>query len=116
MEKTLEDLKSIRSVKGSILVSNDGLVLASAGDFDNDVDFIGASIGEIFLDSSTIMNEKFNSGNVSKLIIESERNFCIIYKVSEDAMLVVVAEKDANLGIINIESKSAAEKLYEILS
>lgn len=116
MEKILEELSEVKSVKGVLLVSTDGLVVAAAGDFDNDVDLVAAGICEVFSTSNNTINDQLNIGSVGKIIIEAKTTYSIIYSVTEDTMLLVTSELDANLGILLIETEEAAKKLQEYLA
>ena len=115
MEQIIEDLSLIRDVRGVILVSTDGLVIASSGKFVNDVEFIGASVYEAFSAANLMTSERMDSGKTLKLFIESEQLMYAIYCATEDTFLIIVIEHGGNLGIINIEAAAAIAKLKEML-
>ncbi len=115
MEKIVEELTQVRSVRGTLLVGKDGLVIVSAGEFKHDTDFIGASICELFATAETMTFERFEAGKPVNITLESQDLIFIVYEVTEETILAVLAEKDANTGIINIEIKLALQKLQEML-
>ena len=116
MEKILDELAQIKDVKGTLLVGKDGLVIASAGNFQNDPDFVGASISELFSTAETMSAERFSAGKPNRIFLEAESRTFVVYEVTEDAILAILTEPAANLGIIKIETDSAVKKLKEMLT
>ena len=115
MEKILDDLMQIKNVKGTLLVGKDGLVIASSGDFQHDSDFIGASISELFSTAETISQERFESGKPLRFFLETASVAYIIYEVTEETLLAIISDSEANFGIISIESDNAIKNLKEFL-
>lgn len=116
MEKILDDLAQIKDVRGTLIVGKDGLVIASAGNFKNDPDFVGASMAELFSTAETMSFERFSAGKPARISLEAESIIFIVNEVTEDTILAILAEPTANFGIIRIETNSALKKLQEILN
>ena len=115
MENILDELTQIKDVRGTLLVGKDGLVIASAGNFENDPDFVGASMSELFSTAETMSLERFSAGKPVRISLEAESITFIVYEVTEDTILAILAESTANLGIIKIETDNAVKKLQELL-
>lgn len=113
MRKIVEDLIRIDGVIGSLLVSKDGLVVASTLLEDEDAEMLGAMSAAMY---GTIAKatERIGVGNLSNTIIEAEEGAIQLIE-AEELILVVITEKRVNLGYIRIEMRKAARRVREAI-
>ena len=109
MERTLAELNKTPGVVGSFIVAADGIIVAS--DFDNDLDdeMMGALTSSI-INTTEKATKKMERGELVSFIIETEMNK-IFFNTTRTGFLVSVAESDANIGLIRVELRAAAERL-----
>jgi predicted regulator of Ras-like GTPase activity (Roadblock/LC7/MglB family) len=115
MEELLENLIQVPGMMGTLIVGKDGLVIAFAGDINTDPDFLGATMADFFGSAESMMQDKFEQGELGMLSIESEKGKFNVIGINESTFLVTIAQSSANLGLTRWETKVAAEKLREML-
>jgi predicted regulator of Ras-like GTPase activity (Roadblock/LC7/MglB family) len=97
-------------------VSADGMHLAASGGSDsacNDT-FAAIASGLASLTDSSV--ELFGLGAMHRQIIEASNGWILLSRVSQTASLGVVAERQADLGLIGYEMTRLAKQLGEALS
>ncbi len=116
METILEDLNRNPAIEGALVVgAQDGLVIAAAGDTEPDPDFLAAESMEMYLNAATGLEEKYNRGQLELLTLEGERGRMFIKTITPEFFLLVLANKDTNLGLIRLDIDQAGEALKEEL-
>ena len=109
----LEGLQKIGDIAESMVVSRDGLPIASNTE-KSDVDTFAAMAAAMQGAAETAASE-LKQGNVEEIIIETEKGKIISTGAGEKAILVVRTMKAKNLGLILMEIKKSAEKVGAIL-
>ncbi|MHA1609729.1 MAG: roadblock/LC7 domain-containing protein [Candidatus Njordarchaeales archaeon] len=111
-------LKEVESkdpeIEGSVLIRADGLVLASALPADIDRDLV-AAMSASALNVSTRVLEELRRGTLENVIIRGAMGVVMIISVAQDIVLAAIGKKDANLGLMLVEMRRAAEKLKNVI-
>ncbi len=97
----LERINQIKGVKGSSIVSHDGLEIVSHFRSPVPSDFISALIVSIQQVASRI-TEKIEAGNLMQTMIEASEGKFFVQAV-DLGYLVVLADSQANTGLIRVE-------------
>jgi len=101
-------------IEGSVLIRADGLVLASALPADIDRDLV-AAMSASALNVSTRVLEELRRGTLENVIIRGAMGVVMIISVAQDIVLAAIGKKDANLGLMLVEMRRAAEKLKNVI-
>lgn len=109
MFDVLEELNKTSGVSGSMLVGHDGIVIAADLQATFEDDTLGALAASITANIKKSMS-RLNQPKPDHVTIEAENSKLFITDC-EVGVLVVVAEKDANLGLIRLEVRNARKKL-----
>ena len=112
MERILMDLNKTPGIIGSFVIAPDGIIIASDYSSDMDEERMGAIISSI-INATEKAIQKLQMGKLTAFIIEAEQ-VKIFFQIFKLGFLVTVAHKDANLGLVRVETKSAASKLSNI--
>ncbi|MDQ7826239.1 MAG: roadblock/LC7 domain-containing protein [Candidatus Eremiobacteraeota bacterium] len=115
MEEILANLAQVNGIQGALLIGKDGLVIAYAGDIPTDADFIGATICEFYGSAENIVQEKFEIGKLGRVTVEADSARYYLENINNDTFLVTIGTPVANLGLIRLEIKAAAENLRAVL-
>lgn len=110
-EKTLHDLERIEGVEGTLVVDNQGEILYNSLLAD-DVSLFG-SMANIISNSSENLLESSKQGMTERVLVESKHGNALFISL-EKAHLVVMTAKSANLGMVMISSRTAAQTLKEM--
>jgi len=112
MERILKDLnKSSAGIIGSLLVGPDGIPIVS--DFATPVndEMVAALVSSITNSASKVVN-KLTQEEMESFIIETEANK-IFLQNSKLGYLVALTNSDANLGLVRVEIKTAAQRFNQ---
>ncbi len=115
INEVLQTLKNDMSdIVASVLVSVDGLVLASQLPPNISQDNIGGVVATLLqLTNRAAMELK--QGDMEQVIIQSVDGFSFILGASEGTFLVVLAKKGSTLGMLMANAKNAARGISEIM-
>jgi predicted regulator of Ras-like GTPase activity (Roadblock/LC7/MglB family) len=109
MEKHLRELNKIPGVKGSAIISNEGLMVLSLLPSETDADAVAGMCASNFRNSTTVA-KVLNAGKTKKVIIETDNSFIIFASIG-NGFLAVLAEKDVNLGLLKIRIDKAVREI-----
>lgn len=111
MYQILEELNKTSGISGSVLVGNDGIIIAADLDTRFQDEAVGAMAASII---STVQKslDKLKSTPLKQMTIEAEQGKLFLTDVGF-GILVVTAEPDVNIGLIRLEIKNAASKIKE---
>ncbi len=105
---------STPDIEAASVVSVDGLVMASALPTDVDEDRLAAmSAAMLALGERTV--RELAKGELEQVFVRGTEGYIIMTGAGEEAVLVVIANKDAKLGLIFLDVKRAAEEILSIL-
>ena len=115
MVKRLKDLQvSTPDVEASALVSVDGLIIASALPPDVEEDRVSAMSAAMLSLGERIAGE-LARGLLDQVYVRGANGYVILSAVGEEAVLTVLARKDAKLGLVFLDMRRAAEDLGRLL-
>jgi hypothetical protein len=109
----LQEMQKIGDIKGSIVVSRDGLVIAS-NITDIDADTFAAMSAAMQGAAETAASE-LKQGDVDQIIIETGKGKIISTGAGKRAILVILTSRSINLGLALLEMGRTAEKIGSIL-
>jgi hypothetical protein len=111
MYEILEELNKTSGISGSMLVGNDGIIIAADMDTRFQDEAVGAMAASIV---STVQRslEKLSSVPLKQMTIEAEKGKIFLTDVGF-GILVVTAEPNVNIGLIRLEIRNAASKIRE---
>jgi predicted regulator of Ras-like GTPase activity (Roadblock/LC7/MglB family)/CheY-like chemotaxis protein len=104
LKDVLTEFTNVPGVNTACLVGRDGFLLDSIAISGIDTEMIGAIASSGF-GASESMGNQLGKGQLSMSMIEYDEGPVMLSPVGGDAFLVVVAEKDANLGMIRLKIK-----------
>jgi len=111
----LELLESNADIKAALVVSPDGLVIASQlGGISTEPDVVSA-MSAAFLGLAKRAIKTLKCGDLSEVVAQGTESSLRIYACGEKAVLAIVTKSNANIGLINIDAREAAKKVIEIL-
>ncbi|HJH28765.1 MAG TPA: hypothetical protein C5S51_03605 [Methanosarcinaceae archaeon] len=116
LNNVLSDTKKVGGVEALVVVSRDGLLIASnipsslcarAETF--------AAMSATMLGAAETATTELGKGLPDRLIVESEHGKIIATGAGPKALLIVLTEPNAGLGLILVELEKAAEKIKKML-
>ncbi len=115
MVDRLRDLQAgTPNIEASAVVSVDGLIIASSLPAEVDEDRISAMSAAMLSLGERIADE-LRRGTLEKVYIEGNNGFIVLMAVGEDAVLTVLARKQARLGLIIHDMKRTVADLTRLL-
>ncbi len=106
----LNEFTKLQGVSAVCLVGRDGFLLDSIATAGIDTEMIGA-IASSGYGASESMGKQLGKGSMTMSMSEFERGPVMFSPVGEDSMIVIIAEKDANLGMIRLKLKKEIQAL-----
>ena len=115
MVSRLRDLQaSTPDIEASAVVSVDGLIMASALPADVEEDRVSAMSAAMLSLGERIAGE-LGRGLLEQVYIRGANGYVFLSAVGEDAVLTILARKDAKLGLVFLDMRRAAEDLTKLL-
>lgn len=115
MVSRLRDLQAgTPDVEASAVVSVDGLIMASSLPADVEEDRVSAMSAAMLSLGERIASE-LGRGILDQVYIRGDMGYVILMAVGEEAVLTVLARKDAKLGLIFLDMKRTAEDLTKFV-
>ena len=109
-----EIMDKVRDIEGTLIVRNDGLVIASLIHEDLDKDLIAAMSASL-LNVSLRVLEELKKGSVEDLVVKGEEGLIAVISINPEIVLAVIAKKAVNLGLLLLSMKKAKEKIVKII-
>ncbi|HKZ99209.1 MAG TPA: roadblock/LC7 domain-containing protein [Thermoplasmata archaeon] len=114
LDRVIDDLTSISDILAAAVVRRDGLVITHT--FPDGVDpKIVAAMTAAIVGTSEMATVQLAQGRFTRALIESEDGKLISTGAGDEALLVALAYKDANLGLVLMALDRAARDVEEIL-
>ncbi len=114
LQEIVTDLKNLGGIEACAIASRDGLLMSS--------DMPDGIIGETFAAMSATMlgaaetaTTELDKGLPSRIIVESENGKLVCMGAGPKALLVVMTNPDAGLGLILVEVEKTAAKIKEFI-
>ena len=109
MHEVLSELNKTTGITGSMVVGDDGIVIAANLQENMEDDTIGALAASITANIHKSL-ERLKSSPLKNVTIEAE-DAKLFFSDAGLGILVVTAEKDVNIGLIRLEIKNAISRL-----
>lgn len=114
MQEILIQLNRVRGVGGSLLVSNEGLPMASALREGTDESQLAAAVGGI-VEHSQRLSQMLELGAPRHMHAASDQGSLLVLTAGS-SYLVVVIDPSANLALLQLEAKPFTERIAQRLS
>jgi len=115
MVARLQDMQAaVPDIAASAVVSVDGLVIASALPAETEEDRVSAMSAAMLSLGERIAKE-LGRGTVEQVYIKGDDGYVVLTAVGDEAVLTVLARKEAKLGLIFLEMRRAAKDLTDMI-
>ncbi len=115
MVARLQEMQAaVPDIEASAVVSVDGLVIASALPANAEEDRVSAMSAAMLSLGERIASE-LGRGNIEQVYIKGDQGYVVLTAVGDEAVLTVLARKEAKLGLIFLEMRRAAEQLTAMI-
>ena len=115
MSERLRDLQaSSPDVEASAVISVDGLTIASALPENIEGDRV-AAMSAAMLSLGERISGELGRGNLDQVYIRGENGFMILMAVGDEAVLTVLARKQAKLGLLFLDMRRVTQDLSELV-
>ena len=111
MQSILSRLNKTNGIRGSMVVNRDGIVAASDFSIELQESTLGAVASSI-LSALEGALKRINMGKFSRFVISGSENKVAIVHAGQ-AVLLVLLQRDINMGMVNLEIKEAASAIME---
>lgn len=114
LNRVLRSLRDTQDVEGCALLSDDGLMMASALPQESDearVAGMAASVASL----GTRAAKELERGTVEQVMIRGPKGFAVMQNAPSNTLLLVLANKQAKLGLIFLEMRSAIDEIKKVL-
>ncbi len=97
LQRVLEELKNqAEGMRGALLVTENGLVVASIID---EAEEYGAIAANLF-DLSRKASQRLAQGDVERIVIDARQGTIVVFPVGPHVSLTAIVNKDAKLGLV----------------
>jgi uncharacterized protein len=114
LEQILNDLRNVGDVEGCAVVSRDGLLIADSLPKNIDSEIFSSMTATMHGAGETAISE-LKVGTCIATMTESDKNVVLSVGVNPVFLLVLLASKGANLGLVRVEMKKASEKIKALV-
>lgn len=109
-------VEQVPGVREAVVVSSDGLLLASSPHVDRaDADRL-AAVASALLSIARGAGEPMRAGAVHEIIIEMERALLLLMGISDGSALAVVAVRPCDIGMVAYEMATFVERVGAVLT
>jgi len=115
VDKLLADLKNVGGVMAVAAASRDGLLIRSLMQNEQYVESL-AAMSATMLGAAETATTHVEMGIPTRVIVESDNGKMIVIGGGPKALLILLANKNSELGLILLELDKSAQKLKEILT
>ncbi|MDX2076846.1 MAG: roadblock/LC7 domain-containing protein [bacterium] len=117
-EQLVERLRDLQASSGDVeaaaIVSVDGLSMASSLPADIEEDRVSA-MSAAMLSLGERISSELGRGELEQVMVKGENGYVILTAVGEEAVLTVLARKDAKLGLIFLDINRSVEALSKLV-
>jgi predicted regulator of Ras-like GTPase activity (Roadblock/LC7/MglB family) len=115
MVNELRDLQvSTPDIEASAVVSVDGLIMASSLPAGSEEDRVSAMSAAMVSLGERIASE-LGRGYLDQVYIKGENGYVILMSVGEEAVLTVLARREAKLGLVFLDMRRCVDELVKIV-
>lgn len=114
LSNVISGLRSaVAEIRDVLIASTDGLAIShslSAGDPNRVAAMAAATLGVGKRISTTL-----SLGDLQETTVKSGDGQVFLYAIGDKGVLVLITQAEANVGLINLEARDAAQRINEIL-
>jgi uncharacterized protein len=114
IESLLRKLAAVGNVEGVAVISRDGLLIADSLPKNVDAEIFSSMSATMHGAAETAMGE-LKKGVCQSTLAESPKSTIVIYGVNPTFLLVALAEKSVNLGLLRAEMKKTVAQIAKML-
>jgi uncharacterized protein len=115
LDDILTDLVQVGQLKACGIVSREGLLINSRSPPDVD-DRIFSALCSTIMGAAEAASGQLTTGTVSQVSVKTEKGTIVLIPAGSKAILTVLTEPEAQLGLIFFEMESIADQVEHILS
>ena len=112
LERIIKDLGKVEGIDGSLIVDGKGNILSHRILKNIHIGLFGPMAHVITSSSKRLLNSS-NQGQIQRILVESEHGKALFLHLG-NVHFIVLMNKQANVGLILVSSKRAAEKIVEL--
>jgi predicted regulator of Ras-like GTPase activity (Roadblock/LC7/MglB family) len=112
--RILKELVEVQGIEVAVCVGRDGFVIDAASTGNADTDAIGAMVST-GMGSAESVGRELGVGEMAQAMMEYDKGIVVLSALGSDALLAVVASKDANLGNVRLQVKRRSSDLEKTL-
>jgi len=112
LSKALNELNGVYGVRNSVITGLDGLPILWANS--SEVSLISAA-SVAALGAIEEMLKQVGEGKLENILVESDSEKVFIKKIRGELVLILFAQRNANLGLIRLEMRRATKKIEDVL-
>ena len=112
LEKILIDLERIDGINGSLIADNSGNIISHRMHRYTDVDLFG-SMSNVIVNSSERLLNSAEQGKIERVLMESANGKALFLDLDK-VNFIILMELSANIGLVMVSAKRAAETILEI--
>ncbi len=112
LERIVNDLGKVDGVEGGLIVDCNGDILSQRILQDIDISLFGP-MANVITSSSKRLISSSNQGKIQRILVESENGKALFLDLG-NVHFIVLMKNHANVGLIMVSSKRAAEKIIEL--
>jgi len=106
----------IAGVRDVLVLSTDGLVLASSAGLDRDVAETLAAVTSGLASLTAGAARHLNAGHVNQVIVEMDDGFLFVTTISEGSALAVMAGPECDIGLVGYEMSMLVARIGQVLT
>lgn len=115
MVDRLRDMRSMSSdVEASAVVSTDGLIIASDLPATSEEDRVSA-MSAAMLSLGERISTELGRGQLDQVYIRGAEGYVLLMPAGEDAVLTILARREAKLGLVMLDSRRAAAEIAKLV-
>jgi predicted regulator of Ras-like GTPase activity (Roadblock/LC7/MglB family) len=115
MVDRLRDMRSLSSdVEASAVVSTDGLIIASDLPATSEEDRVSA-MSAAMLSLGERISTELGRGQLDQVYIRGAEGYVLLMPAGEEAVLTILARREAKLGLVMLDSRRAAAEIAKLV-
>ena len=115
LSSILESLRSaVPEIKGALIASSDGLAVAQSLSSGEDTNRV-AAMAAAALGLGKRIATTLSAGTLTKTQVTGTDAQIFLYSIGDKGVLALIANSDANVGLVNLEASSSAKDIAGIL-
>ncbi|GAB4309755.1 MAG: roadblock/LC7 domain-containing protein [Methanobacteriaceae archaeon] len=112
LEEILIDLERVDGIDGSLIADNSGKIIIHRMHRYTDVELFG-SMSNVIVNSSERLLNSAEQGKIERVLMESSNGKALFLDLDK-VNFIILMELSANIGLVMVSAKRAAEKILEI--